>query len=323
MESSAPAQIQIQKRKHLVIFDASFVVFYRFHATRAHYAKSYAEEFETYPDDYNWLADKVFMDNFNRQFKKNIIDLPKNLGILTDSPTDSITYIWAQDCPARDIWRHKYMEGYKGTRKETHVKQKFYSYEIFTHVYEKLLPEYCTLQGAPHHLVKVANCEADDIVAQTVLNFGSHFDRVYIIASDTDYLQICDGEHIALYDLLGKKKIVELMGRKYLLGKIMCGDASDNIPACKFFRCSMKSISGHLDNPDKMGAIQTILDKIAAREAALPSTELMPTPALELAGLNETEIAFYRNAKVIDFTLLPALYKTNIKLEVAKCLHLN
>ena len=177
-----------KQRKHFIIVDASFVVFYRFHATRTHYAKSYDEEFATYPDDYNWLADKVFMDNFNRQFKKNITELPRNLGI---PPNDAITFIWAQDCPNKDIWRHQYIEAYKGTRKDTHIKQKFHCYDIFKHVYEILLPEIMKT-GQKHHLVKIPNCEADDIVAQTVLNFGSHFDRVYIIASDTDYLQICD-----------------------------------------------------------------------------------------------------------------------------------
>ena len=304
------------KRNHLIVVDASFAVFYRFHATRTYYAKSYAEEFATYPDDYNWLADKVFMDNFDRQFKNNIAELPKNLGI---HPDDAITFIWAMDCPNKDIWRHKYIDAYKGTRKDTHIKQKFHCYEIFTHVYDKLLPQIIA-SGIQHYLVKIPNCEADDIVAQTALEYQSRYDRIYIIGSDTDYLQICDGDHIALYDFVGKKKVAKLIGRKYLLGKIMCGDISDNIPACKLFRCSMKSISEQLDNPDKMSKIQVILDKIVAQESISSSTAETPTPPLNISDLNDLEIAFYKNAKVIDFTMIPAFYKNNIKTEITKYL---
>ena len=139
-------EITRQTHKHLILLDTSFAVFYRFHATRSHYAKSYAEEFATYPDDYNWLADKVFMDNFNRQFKKNIAELPTKLGI--NSAADAITFIWAIDCPGKDIWRHQYIAEYKGTRKDTHIKQKFHSYEIFTQVYETLLPQ--IFAACPH-----------------------------------------------------------------------------------------------------------------------------------------------------------------------------
>ena len=306
--------------KHLILVDSSYAVFYRFHATRSYYAKSYPEEFVAYPDDYNWLADKVFMDNFNRQFKKNIAELPNKLGV--NSAADAITFIWAIDCPGKDIWRHQYIAEYKGTRKNTHIKQKFHCYEIFKHVYEILLPQiFATCHpNQKHYLVKMDNCEADDIVAQSVLNYGDKYDRLYIIGSDTDYLQICDGVHIALYDILGTKKIVDLMGRKYLLGKIMCGDVSDNIPACKIFRCSMKSISIHLDKPDKMELIQSVLNKIAIRESQFPSTDIMPTPALNLADLTDFEAGFYKNAKVIDFTMLPTFYKNNIKIELAKYL---
>lgn len=310
------------QKKHLILLDTSYITFYRFHATRKHYNLSYPEEIILYPDDYNWLLDKVYMNNFNYQFNKFINELPKKLGINSIDVNNSISFIWAIDCPNKDIWRHNYIEDYKGTRKSSHIKQKFHCYEIFPYVYDKILEpliynDNCNLR---HKMIRIQNCEADDIIAQITLEYNLKVDKIYIIGSDTDYLQICDGEHIALYDIMGIKKQVKLLGYKYLLAKIMCGDASDNISSCKLFRCSMKSIENHLNNSDKMKTIQNILDKINIKESKLISNIETSNPSLDFSEMSNIEMSFYKNMKVIDFKMIPEFYKNNILMAITRFL---
>jgi 5'-3' exonuclease len=303
-------EINDKSRKHLILIDSSYFIFYRFHATRKQYSLAYPDEYATYPDNYNWLNDKVFMTNFEKCFIKQINSLRNNLQI---PDCENITYIWTQDCSNKDIWRHQYIENYKGTRQESLIKQKFHSYEIFNFVYEKIIKDRTLEPNANHFLIQVPNCEADDIVAQTAIHFNKDFDRVCIIGSDTDYLQLCN-DKIGLYDINGKKKLCELLGERYLLAKIICGDTSDNIKSCKLFRCSMKSIGGHFENPDKMKLITPILAKIQQKE--LEHNSILNNdnhnPKLDFTSLNDFEIQFYKNTKVIDFKCIPIYHKKQI-----------
>jgi len=82
-------------------------------------------------------------------------------------------------------------------------------------------------------IIKVDNCESDDIIAVLMNRFNNYMCRI-ILSADKDFLQL---EGVHQYDMWGKKierKIksheeYEMTNIEYLIWKILRGDISDNI----------------------------------------------------------------------------------------------
>ena len=81
-------------------------------------------------------------------------------------------------------------------------------------------------------IIKVENCESDDIIATIMRKYTDYMTRI-IISADRDFLQLKD---VFQYDCWGKKIEISINGvddkidrKDYLLWKIIRGDLSDNI----------------------------------------------------------------------------------------------
>lgn len=83
-----------------------------------------------------------------------------------------------------------------------------------------------------YRFVAVPGAEGDDIVATVFKSCSDGYALKILVASDHDFLQLEGVEQIDMFGREIKPKIgdVEVSPRDFLLGKILLGDGSDNIP---------------------------------------------------------------------------------------------
>ena len=244
----------IQFDKNIIFIDLSYLVFYRFFALQKWFKLANKDIEITH--DFKWLKNKIFIE----KFEKTLFDTIKKIAKKNKVPLNNI--IFSIDCNSKNIWRHnitnKYNNDtnndtnndnveflkYKGTRSESHKKQNFTEFEIFDLVKKNYLPNFCKEYN--NLILNHENAEADDCIAiyinyiknNNIMNNPDN--KLFIIASDTDYLQLCNN-NIELIDLkmtnikqkhLVKKNIESI---EYLLRKILIGDTSDNINGCTIY----------------------------------------------------------------------------------------
>jgi hypothetical protein len=218
------------------------------------------------------------------------------------------------------------IEPYKGTRLESHKKNKFNSFNIFSYMKTKFIP---TLKDNNNNNVKIINCpkcEADDIIGQLTLYIHNLYiekqwqlNTIYILANDNDYLQVCNN-NIKLINGIGKiisgEQGVNKMGDKYLLSKILCGDRSDNIKCCDidngylhsgipnktFKNISKNGIEKLISNPEKYNVFITLLNEIRNNKL------LNDIENKHIININK----FKHNCIMMDFQMIPVELKENL-----------
>jgi hypothetical protein len=213
--------------------DVSYLTFYRFFALRKWYSFAHKDDLDSKEKDYKWLNNKLFIEKYKKTLLLTILKICKKNKI----PLNNI--VFAYDCRRKDIWRKnlktKQGELYKATRSDSHKNQNFTEFEIFNLVKNEFLKEFVTQNN--NTILQHPNLEADDCIALFINKHKDTVDNIIIIASDHDYLQICD-EKVHLVDL--KEKLLDqihLVDKNIdkhilLLEKILCGDVSDNIGCC-------------------------------------------------------------------------------------------
>jgi DNA polymerase-1 len=137
--------------------------------------------------------------------------------------------------------RQKLFPQYKANRKgkgqtnkkilynEEHEAEENFNYQIF------LLIQ--ILQNLPIPLLSVDSYEADDIIAHICNDSSLKTNKITIVSSDNDYLQLVN-ENVSLYSPIKKIfyteeevfKEFEIYPHNFLLYKTLIGDNSDNIP---------------------------------------------------------------------------------------------
>jgi 5'-3' exonuclease len=236
---------QIKYKDGYIFVDVSYLVFYRYFALKRWF--SFAHKDIVVKDD-KWLDNKEFIEKFEKTLLDTILKIAKKQKI---QPSN---IVFAFDCHHKDIWRiavaNSYYNSlknidvnvnteYKGTRADAHEKQNFSEFAIFEMVKKKMLSPF--IKKYNNIKLEHKNAEADDCIAIGIRHLREKKKDtapIWIIASDTDYLQICDST-THLIDLKQKviddKHLVEkkINNREYLLNKIMIGDVSDNIFAVK------------------------------------------------------------------------------------------
>ena len=293
---------KLNKDLPILLIDTSYWLYYRFFALRNWYSRAYPENVRNNPNfniEHNWLEDEVFIIKYKKLFIENIKKLCKKFN------TKLTNVVFCIDCPHNDIWRCSKTDNYKGGRLESHKKKQFNSFNLFSHIKRVFLPILQTNYNIK--IISCANCEADDVIGYasvSLINRG--FKQVYILATDNDYLQICNdkihmingnGNIISIKnynnsnggidnidDIAGiddglgsgggissgiSNSIVVLgeivLGEKYLISKILLGDASDNIKCCNvdigFISNNGNICNGNLKNVTKTLALQLINNK--------------------------------------------------------------
>ncbi len=235
--------------KGYLLIDGSYFVFYRFYAMMQWWkCKTKGEKLE------KPIENEEFVNKFKTTFIDKIRYLCQPEFDYDWGKMETIKIIVAKDCPRKTIWRMKLFEKYKGNRL---TEADFIGGPFFKMAYDGLFK-----QAGVEHIVKYDTLEADDCIAiLTKELLKDPNNRVKIITSDTDYLQLyndCNcklidkknGVHnLKIYNLRNKNNVVTFEKfifrycEKYdqqaswkrktyyaLLYKVIHGDKSDNIP---------------------------------------------------------------------------------------------
>ena len=192
-------------------------------------------------------------------------------------------------------WRYEVFPQYKFKRKDARKESKIDWQEVFR-ITNKVFDE--IRENFPYKVVVHDQCEADDVIAQLVVNsqveFG-HQEKVMIISSDKDFGQLQKYSNVSQYSPMLKKEIVIVNPRRHLLELILRGDQSDGIP-------NVLSI----DDCFTEGVRQTPL-----REAKIDEI-MKDLDDGELLYAASWYRNYLRNKKLIDLTETPSTLKQEI-----------
>jgi hypothetical protein len=126
----------------------------------------------------------------------------------------------------KHTWRKSKYPRYKESRQKTKKESKHDWEEIYLHM-DSFAAElkHCM----PFKVIKVANSEADDIIAVLVKKLKT---PCLIVSGDEDFNQLLINDDIKIYDPYSKEfhtnKTVN--AKEFLLEKIFCGQKKDDIP---------------------------------------------------------------------------------------------
>ena len=132
-------------------------------------------------------------------------------------------------CDAPNTWRKDYFPYYKANRKKNRDSSDMDWPEIFRIL--NLVREEIS-ENLPYKLLQIEGCEADDIIAGLALEtqeFGKD-EKVMIISSDKDYIQLQRFNNIQQFSPMQKKVVTDKNPRKYLFEHVIKGDTGDGIP---------------------------------------------------------------------------------------------
>ena len=226
-----------------ILIDGSYYTFYRLFALINWWKLSHQDE----PCE-NLHGDPEFIQKFKQIFVSKLLEIPKKLKLNKEIP---VKFIVSLDCRRCNIWRNDIYPDYKSTRSDySDASNK--PGPFFQMVYDEQL-----FQNIPNidiSVIQHPKLEADDCLAITSKYLASKYDNrnIYIITSDTDYLQLIQN-NIHLYNL--KFKTVNTTKNSFndpqkdLLYKIIIGDKSDNIPSV-FPKCGPKKTQMYMNNPE-------------------------------------------------------------------------
>ena len=262
--------------KYYILIDGSYFVFYRMFALVNWWKLSHSDEPQT-----NLHLNEEFLDKYKSTFVTKLNEIPNKLKLTKEQRKD-VVYIIGKDCPRQNIWRHQYIDNYKGTRAnyDDDENPTVHPKTFFQLAYNEGLYDQCKY---PSYIIKNRGLEADDCLALATkyIRQNTPDDMIYVITSDTDYLQLIQ-PNVHLYSL--KYKPVNTKKNSYgdskidLLCKIISGDKSDNIPGL-LKKCGKRTLDKIAQNPD------IFFDKLHEDDA-----------------LN---VAYLRNKQVIDFDEIP------------------
>lgn len=205
-----------------IFIDASYFIFYRYHAISRWFQKSNSEEILKNP-----IENTVFVEKYRKLFLEKLQEIPKKLGL-----RNAIILI-AKDCNYDNIWRVQHFTDYKVKRDNGPLVGPFFSLTYEENLFEKAFPNNMC------KIIQHENLEADDCIAICVKHFSEVEDAKFVvIANDKDFLQLATKiKNVEIRDA----KLNLLIPQPYdLFVKIVTGDKSDNIPAI-FSRCGEKT----------------------------------------------------------------------------------
>lgn len=250
-----------------LLIDTSYMVFYRYYAVLSWFKRAFPDESE--------LNNEIIMEKFQKRFLEGIQELSKKY----KTPYENI--FLCCDCPQDEIWRRKIYPQYKKTRKDDQDVSKAFI-NLFEHIYP-------ILEQKKIKIFKCQHAEADDIVAILTKEL-QHENKVNIIASDQDYLQLLN-DNTQIFTLAKKKNNLrdKSLGNNLLdlEVKIIIGDVSDNIKGC-FPRCGIKTAIKYINE-----------NKLESAFEKYPGSKNI----------------YDLNRKIIDFNFIPESIKTNILLQ--------
>lgn len=191
-------------------------------------------------------------------------------------------------CDNRKYWRKEYFPFYKAGRKKTREKSDLDWHLIFD-MLSKFKVE--LKENFPYKVIDVEGAEADDIIGTLVPRYSPH-EKIMIISSDGDFIQLQAYNNVEQYSPLVKKMIKSKNPALELKEKIIRGDRGDGIP--------------NIMSPGDT----FVLDK---RQKVLSEQRMDKFMVLSPDDYDETaKIGYYRNKTLIDLTQIPSEIKERI-----------
>ena len=133
---------------------------------------------------------------------------------------------------ASNNWRKTAFPQYKASRKKTQKESTFDWGEAFR-ILNKIREEIA--DNFPYTVVRVDGCEADDVIGTIVTmnpdpNRDYNPEKIMIVSSDRDFLQLQKYKFVRQYSPLLKKELTVDNPRVWLQTHIIKGDKGDGVP---------------------------------------------------------------------------------------------
>jgi 5'-3' exonuclease len=191
-------------------------------------------------------------------------------------------------CDNRKYWRKELFPFYKANRKKNRDKSDLDWHLIFD-MLSKFKQE--LKDNFPYKVIDVEGAEADDIIGTLVPRHSRH-EKILILSSDGDFLQLQNYPNVKQYNPSQKKYVISKNPVMDLKEKIIKGDKGDGIPnVLSTSDCFVRDLR-------QKPITQKVLDKLMA-ESYLEQDET-------------TKANFIRNTTLIDLTFIPEEIKEKI-----------
>ena len=219
--------------------DASYFIFYRYYALVQWWKVAKKDEPLEVP-----IENTEFVEKFKTTFIDKVKEIPKKCGV--NPKKTNVTMYVGRDCPRQDIWRRNIFPEYKANRNY----EGFQGGPFFAMAYNEDLFAKAGVKETFRH----PHLEADDCIAIRVKKQLSEKpeSKIYIIASDHDYLQLVSPNVNIInlrYKKLAESKTGSYDAKMNLFIKTVMGDTSDNIPPI-FPKCGFVTAKKCYENPD-------------------------------------------------------------------------
>jgi hypothetical protein len=191
-------------------------------------------------------------------------------------------------CDNRKYWRKEYFPFYKASRKKNRDKSNLDWHLIFD-MLAKFKQE--LKDNFPYKVLDVEGAEADDIIGVLAPRQSAH-EKVLILSSDGDFLQLQALQNIKQYNPSQKKYVVSEKPILELKEKIIRGDKGDGIPNV------LSSSDCFVRDLRQTPITQKVLDKLMG-ESYLDQNETI-------------KANFIRNSTLIDLSFTPQEIKEKI-----------
>ena len=129
-------------------------------------------------------------------------------------------------CDSKKSWRKDIFPFYKANRKSTRAKDDIDwngIFEVINSITQDLKSKF------PYAVISVDQAEADDIIGVLAKNYYRN-EKVMIVSSDKDFLQLQKYYNVEQYSPTQKKLLQSNSPYQYLKEHIMKGDRGDGIP---------------------------------------------------------------------------------------------
>ena len=130
----------------------------------------------------------------------------------------------------KNYWRRAAFPYYKASRKKNRDASELDWNAIFTSL-NKIREEIKTF--FPYKVIQIETAEADDIIGVIVHKEGTPMnsgEKILILSSDKDYIQLHKYGNVSQYDPARKKYIKHANPEQYLAEHIIKGDTGDGVP---------------------------------------------------------------------------------------------
>jgi 5'-3' exonuclease len=191
-------------------------------------------------------------------------------------------------CDNRKYWRKEYFPFYKAGRKKTREKSDLDWHMIFD-MLAKFKIE--LKENFPYKVIDVEGAEADDIIGTLTPIYSAH-EKILILSSDGDFLQLQNYKDVKQYNPALKKFIVSENPIMDLKEKIIRGDKGDGIP--NIFSPADCFVRDLRQKPITKGILEKLM-----QESYLEQDETV-------------KANFVRNSTLIDLSFIPTEIKEKI-----------